>query len=62
MFQVLALLLSENLILLCDKSFPGETHLLIPDRERVTEQSTDTTKVLRREPMSFIGVTYGKFG
>lgn len=62
MVQVLALLLSEDLVLLCDKSFPGETHLLTPDRDPMTDQSTNATKVLRGELGSFTGVTYRKYG
>ena len=43
--------------------FPGRsnTHnLFTPDREPMTDQSTDRTNV--GEPMSFIGVTYRNFG
>lgn len=45
-------------LLLWDKTFPGEmqqTRLLAPDREPMTDQSLDTTKVQLGEPMSFIG-------
>lgn len=34
------------------------THLLNPDRDPTTEQSTDTTQVHPSESMCFIGVTY----
>ena len=49
--------------LLYNKSFPEQelhTHLLMSDREPMTDQSTDRTNV--GEPMSFIGVTYRNFG
>lgn len=48
-----------------DKTSPEEmqhTHLLIPDREARTDQSTNTNKVQPGEPMSFIGVNYRNMG
>ena len=47
--------ISEDL-LLCDKMFPEETQHT-SDREPMTIESTDTTKVQFGELMSFIGVT-----
>lgn len=47
--------------LLYDKTFPGKTKhtgLLIPDRESMTDQSMDTSKVQVGKPVSFIGVAY----
>ena len=49
-------------IKLCDKTLPGKmqhTHLLTPDREPTTDQSTDTTKVQLGEPVSFVGSLTG---
>lgn len=53
--------------LLCDKTSPGEIylstylHLLIPDRESRTEQSTNTNKVQRGEPLSLLGLLTGEW-
>lgn len=44
-----------------DKTFPGETqdtHVLTPDSEPTTDQSTDAIKVHPSEPVNFIGVSY----
>ena len=38
------------------------TCLLTTDRELLTVQSTNTTKVQLGEPVSFIGVTYRNMG
>ena len=45
-----------------DFSWVVDTHIwskLTPDREFVTDQSTDATNVWLGEPMSFIGVITG---
>lgn len=42
------------------QTFPGEiqhTYLFTPDREPMTDQNTDATKVQLGEPMNCIGVT-----
>ena len=36
----------------------GSTYLFTPDREPMTEQSVDTTKVQLGELMSFTGTSY----
>lgn len=36
--------------------------LLTPDRDTMTDQSTDITKVQFGEPVSFVGVTYKNMG
>ena len=43
--------------MLCGKTFSGETqytHLLTPDRDPTTDQSTETTEIQFGEPVSFI--------
>ena len=52
-------------LLLCDKTFPGETQhtcLFTPDKEPITDQNTETTKVQLGEPVSFIRVAYRNMG
>ena len=47
--------------MLSDNTFPWEilnTHLLIPDRESITNKSLDVIKVQFGKPMGFIRVTY----
>lgn len=47
--------------LLCDKIFPGETQhmcLLTPDKEPITDQNTETTKVQLGEVWVLLGVPY----
>lgn len=54
-----------NSSVLCDKAFPEETQyilLLTPDRELMTDGSTNTTKVQLGEPGSFIHLTYRSIG
>jgi hypothetical protein len=51
--------------MLCDKAFPEEMQhilLLIPDKELMTDQSTDTTNIQLGEPVSFIHLTYWSIG
>lgn len=38
------------------------TLLLTPDRDTMTDESTDITKVQFGEPVSFVGVTYRNMG
>lgn len=50
-----------NVNLCCDKTFPGQTKcafLLSPDREPMTDQSSDATNLVQlSEPGNFIGAT-----
>lgn len=49
----------------CDKTVPGmmqHTCLLTPDRELMTEQSTDATKVQLGETLTFTEVTDRNIG
>ena len=51
--------------MLSDNTFPWEilnTHLLIPDRESITNKSMDVIKVQFGKPMGFIGVTSKNMG
>lgn len=50
---------------LCDKPLPGEkqhAHLVTPDRDPITDQSTDTTKGQLGEPMNSLGFVYRNMG
>ena len=47
----------NGLLLLCDKTFPGEmlhTYLFTPDRDPMTDQSVDATKVQPGKAMSVV--------